>query len=128
MSLRDQLLKAGIVDKKKVQETNRALKSERKEAAGHRESREIKETREAAEAAARAAQAAAEAERRRAERKLREAEREIVARWTREFPGLTVQTEDCEKGLAVIRVRRPVSPEPGEFSSPAPVDDGRATS
>lgn len=58
----------------------------------------------------------------------REAEREIVARWTREFPGLTVQTEDCEKGLAVIRVRRPVSPEPGEFSSPAPVDDGRATS
>jgi uncharacterized protein YaiL (DUF2058 family) len=80
MSLRDQLLKAGIVDKKKVQETNRQLKAERKVAAGHRESRDDRDAREAAEAAARAAQAAAEAERRRAERKLREAEREIADR------------------------------------------------
>ena len=80
MSLRDQLLKAGIVDKKKVQETNRALKSERKEAAGHRESREIKEAREAAEAAARAAALAAEADRRRVERKAREQAEEVAQR------------------------------------------------
>ena len=80
MSLRDQLLKAGIVDKKKVQETNRALKSERKEAAGHRESRELKEAREAAEAAARAAALAAEADRRRVERKAREQAEELAQR------------------------------------------------
>ena len=71
MSLRDQLLKAGIVDKKKVARANRDLKKNRREGGAGRES---KRARQAREAAARA-QAHAEQEARRR----KEADDRIVA-------------------------------------------------
>ena len=77
MSLRDQLLKAGVVDKKKVQEVNRDLKKERKETQAQREARAVVESREAAE---RQAAAQAERERRQAEKAAREAAREAAER------------------------------------------------
>lgn len=48
MSLRDQLLRAGVVDKKTVQRVNREEKEERKQKAGAREARAVVEAREAA--------------------------------------------------------------------------------
>lgn len=48
MSLRDAMLKAGVVDKKKVRDTERALKESRRQEQGHREARALVEAREAA--------------------------------------------------------------------------------
>ena len=67
MSLRDQLLKAGLADKKKVQEVNRELKQQRKREQAERERKSVLARREAeaarAEVEARAAaQQAARAE------------------------------------------------------------------
>jgi uncharacterized protein YaiL (DUF2058 family) len=55
MSLRDQLLKAGIVDRKKVRSANRDLKKKRREDQASRDSKKEIAAREAAEAAARKA-------------------------------------------------------------------------
>jgi uncharacterized protein YaiL (DUF2058 family) len=49
MSLRDAMLKAGVVDKKKVQDVNRQLKQERKADQGARERKWILEAKEAEE-------------------------------------------------------------------------------
>lgn len=49
MSLRDAMLKAGVVDKKKVQDVNRQLKQERKADQGARERKAILEAKEAEE-------------------------------------------------------------------------------
>lgn len=51
MSLRDQLLKAGIVDKKKVARANRALKTDRRQDGAERESKKARKAREAADRA-----------------------------------------------------------------------------
>lgn len=60
MSLRDQLLKAGLVDKKKARKVNRQLKAQRKQAQGSKESKAERQAREARERAERKAQALAE--------------------------------------------------------------------
>ena len=52
MSLRDQLLKAGLANKKKVAKTNRDLKKGRKKGQAHRDSKADVRRREAAEAKA----------------------------------------------------------------------------
>ena len=49
MSLRDAMLKAGVVDKKKVQDVNRQLKQERKADQGARERKAVVEAKEAEE-------------------------------------------------------------------------------
>jgi uncharacterized protein YaiL (DUF2058 family) len=77
MSLRDQLLKAGVVDKKKVAEVNRSLKDQRKQEQGQREARSVVQAREEAQ---RQATAAAERAARQAEQQAREAAREEAER------------------------------------------------
>lgn len=52
MSLRDQLLKAGVVDKKTVRKVNQELEAERRQHKGERQSRAEAEARAAAEAEA----------------------------------------------------------------------------
>jgi len=73
VSLRDQLLKAGIVDKKKVRDVNRALKDKRRQEQAHKERRKEIEAREAE---ARQQALEAELERTRLERARRVAVRE----------------------------------------------------
>lgn len=77
MSLRDQLLKAGLVDKGKVREANRDLKRQRRQEQAHRDRKAAVEAREAA---AREEARVADVQRRRAERAAREAEREEATR------------------------------------------------
>lgn len=75
MSLRDQLLKAGVVDKKAVRKVNQELEAERKQKQGERERRSAIEARAAAEAeAARVAKQQALIEARRAREQAAEAE------------------------------------------------------
>jgi uncharacterized protein YaiL (DUF2058 family) len=86
MSLRDQLLKAGLVDKKKVRQTNRQLKNQRKQHQGDRKSkkalaREAKAAEEA-RAAELAAKVEAQRERQRAIRE-REEQSRAVQSWLR---------------------------------------------
>lgn len=71
MSLRDQLLKAGLVDKKKARKVNRELKSQRKQAQGSKESKQERQARQARERAERR-------ERELAERQARQAEAEAA--------------------------------------------------
>lgn len=73
MSLRDQLLKAGVVDKKKVRDVNRELKDQRKKEQAQRESHRELAAREAAEKKKARDE---EIERVRVERARRDAERE----------------------------------------------------
>jgi hypothetical protein len=75
MSLRDQLLKAGLTNKKKVRQANRSLKKQRKSDQGARESAAERRKRERAE---RAAAKAARAEKVRAERARELAARELA--------------------------------------------------
>lgn len=75
MSLRDQLLKAGLANKKKVRQANRSLKKQRKADQGTRESAAQRRKRERAE---RAAAEAARAEKVRAERARQLAARELA--------------------------------------------------
>lgn len=77
MSLRDALLKAGAVDKKKVREVERSLKEDRKQQQGHRERKHVVETRERETAEA---QRERELRERLEARKARESEREVLAR------------------------------------------------
>jgi hypothetical protein len=67
MSLRDQLLKAGLVDKKQVHKANRKLKKSRRK---EQSTRERKTTTESREAELRAAQTALKKEERRARRRV----------------------------------------------------------
>jgi uncharacterized protein YaiL (DUF2058 family) len=77
VSFKDQLLKAGIVDKKKVQQVNREEKEQRRAAQAQREARAVIEAQQAAEA-----QAAAEARLvvQRAEQRAREERRAALER------------------------------------------------
>ena len=69
MSLRDQLLKAGLVDKKQVQKTNRKLKKSRRQKQSEREKKGTVESREAE---LRAAETARKKEERRSRRRVSE--------------------------------------------------------
>ena len=86
MSLRDQLLKAGLVNKKKVRQANRQLKKKRRAEQGSRSS---KKARQRAEEQAAEAAKAQRAERVRAERakaharKEQEARRRAIQTWLR---------------------------------------------
>lgn len=86
MSLRDQLLKAGLVNKKKVRQTNRQLKKSRKKQQSERQSKQ--EIKRAADAAAKAqkaeikAKAEAEKARRRQIREMEERKRAVQV-WLR---------------------------------------------
>ncbi len=82
MSLRDQLLKAGLVDKKKVREVERDLKKRRKKSQARRKKKKVREAEAAAarEAAAREAAARKAEERRRAEAERAERERRRLVR------------------------------------------------
>ena len=77
VSLRDQLLKAGIVDKKKVQQAERDQKQARRLQQGHREKQAEREARAEAEQAARLE---AERQQRQDERRAREQAREAAER------------------------------------------------
>lgn len=86
MSLRDQLLKAGLVNKKKVRQANRQLKKKRKKSQGERKSRqelasEVR-NREDSRQAELQAKVTAERERRR-EIRLREERQRAVQTWLR---------------------------------------------
>ena len=86
MSLRDQLLKAGLVNKKKVRQANRQLKKSRKKDQGERKSKkELARAAQCAEAARQAElRAKVEAERtRRRDARLREERRRAVKTWLR---------------------------------------------
>ena len=86
MSLRDQLLKAGVVNKKKVRQANRQLKKQRRTEQGERQSKKALARAAKAEAAARLAERAAKVEadkaRARAIRE-REAQQRAVHMWLR---------------------------------------------
>ena len=86
MSLRDQLLKAGIVNQKKVRQANRQLKKKRKVEQGQRQSRrQVERTAQAEEATRRAAQEEKGAAERARRREIREREetRRAVQMWLR---------------------------------------------
>ncbi|HCH65763.1 MAG: hypothetical protein CL927_19270 [Deltaproteobacteria bacterium] len=86
MSLRDQLLKAGLVNKKKVRQANRQLKKSRRKGQGERKGkRELAQAAQNAEDARKAdLRAKAEAARvRRREARLRDERRRAVKAWLR---------------------------------------------
>jgi len=86
VSLRDQLLKAGLVDKKKVRQANRQLKKKRRKAQGSRASKKAQQTAEQQAAAARQAERAGKVRAQRAkafERQQQEARRRAVHTWLR---------------------------------------------
>lgn len=86
MSLRDQLLKAGLVNKKKVRQTNRQLKNKRRKAQGSRASKKHVERAEQQAAEARRTERATKVRDERAKahaRREQEAHRRAVQTWLR---------------------------------------------
>jgi len=84
--MRDQLLKAGLVDKKKVRQTNRQLKNKRRKAQGSRASKKHVERAEQQAAEARKAERAGRVREERAKahaRREQEAHRRAVQSWLR---------------------------------------------